>query len=884
MEEAKNLSKAYEPKQVEEKLYHMWVENGYFTPEIDYDKEPYTIVIPPPNITGQLHMGHALDNTIQDILIRWRRMQGYSTLWLPGTDHASIATEAKIVETLAKEGKTKYDLGRDGFLEKAWEWKREYGGRIINQLKKLGCSCDWTRERFTLDEGCSKAVSKVFISLYEKGLIYRGERIINWCPNCKTSISDIETIYDDEKGHFWHIKYPVKDSDDYIEIATTRPETMLGDTAVAVHPEDERYKHLIGKAVILPLMNKEIPIIADEYVDMEFGTGAVKITPAHDPNDFEVGLRHNLSMPRVMNDDGTINELGGKYCGLDRYEARKQIVKDLEEQGYLVNIKDHDHSVGHCQRCNTTIEPILSKQWFVKMKPLAEPAIEVVKDGRVKFVPDRFSKIYFNWMENIQDWCISRQLWWGHRIPAYYCQDCGEIIVADKAPEKCSKCGGELKQDEDTLDTWFSSALWPFSTLGWPEETEDLKYFYPTSVLVTGYDIIFFWVARMIFSAMENMKKEPFKYVYIHGIVRDAEGRKMSKSLGNGIDPLDVIDKYGADALRFNLISGNSPGNDMRFFWERVEAFSNFANKIWNAARFVLMNTDENKDYNTIFNSSKDNFTTADYWILSKLNKLIKEVTDNMEKFELGIAAQKIYDFIWFEFCDWYIELVKPRLYSDLDEDKSVAQATLIHVLKNSMKLLHPFMPFITEEIYSHIPQASESIVISRWPEYDEAMDFASKEENMEIIMEAIKGIRNIRAEMNVVPSRKSKTIIVSDREEVRNAMEEGSSYIQKLAHSSEVIIKGEKKDIPEDAVSIIIEGAEIFLPLEDLIDKEKEIERLMKEKEKLDKELERVRSKLSNEKFIAKAPDKVIQEEKDKEKKYMELMDKVLERLKVLK
>ena len=884
MEDAKNLSKAYDPKQVEERLYKIWVEKGYFMPEIDYEKEPYTIVIPPPNITGQLHMGHALDNTIQDILIRWRRMQGYSTLWLPGTDHASIATEAKIVETLAKEGKTKYELGREGFLERAWEWKREYGGRIINQLKKLGCSCDWTRERFTLDEGCSKAVTKVFVSLYEKGLIYRGERIINWCPNCKTSISDIETIYDDEKGHFWHIKYPVKGSDEFIEIATTRPETMLGDTAVAVHPEDERYKHLIGKTVILPLMNKEIPVIADEYVDMEFGTGAVKITPAHDPNDFEVGLRHNLPMPRVMNDDGTINELGGKYSGLDRYEARKQIVKDLEEQGYLVNIKDHDHSVGHCQRCNTTIEPILSKQWFVKMKPLAEPAIEVVEDGRVKFVPDRFSKIYFNWMENIQDWCISRQLWWGHRIPAYYCQDCGEIIVADKAPEKCSKCGGELKQDEDTLDTWFSSALWPFSTLGWPEETEDLKYFYPTSVLVTGYDIIFFWVARMIFSAMENMKKEPFKYVYIHGIVRDAEGRKMSKSLGNGIDPLDVIDKYGADALRFNLISGNSPGNDMRFFWERVEAFSNFANKIWNAARFVLMNTDENKDYNTIFNSSKDNFTTADYWILSKLNKLIKEVTDNMEKFELGIAAQKIYDFIWFEFCDWYIELVKPRLYSDLDEDKSVAQATLIHVLKNSMKLLHPFMPFITEEIYSHIPQASESIVISRWPEYDEAMDFASKEENMEIIMEAIKGIRNIRAEMNVVPSRKSKTIIVSDREEVRNAMEEGSSYIQKLAHSSEVIIKGEKKDIPEDAVSIIIEGAEIFLPLEDLIDKEKEIERLMKEKEKLDKELERVRGKLSNEKFIAKAPDKVIQEEKDKEKKYMELMDKVLERLKVLK
>jgi len=883
MEEAKNLSKAYDPKQVEEKLYNMWVENGYFTPEIDYDKEPYTIVIPPPNITGQLHMGHALDNTIQDILIRWRRMQGYCTLWLPGTDHASIATEAKIVETLAKEGKTKYDLGREGFLERAWEWKREYGGRIINQLKKLGCSCDWTRERFTLDEGCSKAVEKVFISLYEKGLIYRGERIINWCPNCKTSISDIETIYDDEKGHFWHIKYPVKGSDEYIEIATTRPETMLGDTAVAVHPEDERYKHLIGKTVILPLMNKEIPIIADEYVDMEFGTGAVKITPAHDPNDFEVGLRHNLPMPRVMNDDGTINEIGGQYCGLDRYEARKKIVEDLKEQGYLVKIKDHDHSVGHCQRCDTIIEPILSKQWFVKMKPLAEPAIEVVKDGRVKFVPDRFSKIYFNWMENIQDWCISRQLWWGHRIPAYYCQDCGEIIVTDKAPDKCSKCGGELRQDEDTLDTWFSSALWPFSTLGWPEETEDLKYFYPTSVLVTGYDIIFFWVARMIFSAMEHMKKEPFKYVYIHGIVRDAEGRKMSKSLGNGIDPLDVIDKYGADALRFNLISGNSPGNDMRFFWERVEAFSNFANKIWNAARFVLMNTDENKDYREIFDSSKDKMTTADYWIINKLNKLIKEVTENMEKFELGIAAQKIYDFIWFEFCDWYIELVKPRLYSENEEDKVIAQATLIHVLVNSMKLLHPFMPFITEEIYSHVPQASEAIVISKWPEYDDAMDFTSQEENMEIIMDAIKGIRNIRAEMNVAPSRKSKTIIVSDREEIRNAMLEGTSYIQKLAYSSEVIIKEEKKDIPKDAVSVIIEGAEIFLPLEDLIDKEKEIERLTKEKEKLEKELERVRSKLSNEKFIAKAPEKVIQEEKDKEKKYAELMEKVLERLKAL-
>lgn len=883
MEDAKNLNKAYDPKQVEEKLYKMWTENGYFTPEADYSKEPYTIVIPPPNITGQLHMGHALDNTIQDILIRWRRMQGYSTLWLPGTDHASIATEAKIVDSLAKEGKTKYDLGREGFLRKAWDWKEEYGGRIINQLKKLGCSCDWTRERFTLDEGCSKAVSKVFMSLYEKGLIYRGERIINWCPSCKTSISDIETIYDDEKGHFWHIKYQIKDLDDFIEIATTRPETMLGDTAVAVHPEDERYKHLIGKTVILPLLNKEIPIIADEYVDMEFGTGAVKITPAHDPNDFEVGLRHGLPMPRVMNDDGTINELGGKYCGLDRYAARRQIVSDLQESGLLVIVKDHDHSVGHCQRCNTTVEPILSKQWFVKMKPLAEPAIEVVKNGTIKFVPDRFSKIYFNWMENIQDWCISRQLWWGHRIPAYYCSDCGEIIVTIDPQETCGKCGGKLKQDEDTLDTWFSSALWPFSTLGWPDNTEDLKYFYPTSVLVTGYDIIFFWVARMIFSAMENMKEEPFKYVYIHGIVRDSEGRKMSKSLGNGIDPLDVIEKHGADALRFNLISGNSPGNDMRFFWERVEAFSNFANKIWNASRFVLMNIDDDFDYENILHSYRDALTTADYWILSKLNRLKREVTENMEKFELGIAAQKIYDFIWFEFCDWYIELVKPRLYSEEAESKTIAQATLTYVLRDSIKLLHPFMPFITEEIYMHLLQTSHSIVISQWPQYDEAFDASSQERNMEIIMEAIKGIRNIRAEMNVVPSRKSNTIIISDREEVINAMMEGTPYIQKLAYSSEVILKTTKENIPDGAVSIIIEGAEIFLPLEDLIDKEKEIERLNKEKERLEKELERVKQKLSNEKFLSKAPAAVIEEEKDKEKKYSELMVKVLDRLKGL-
>ena len=884
MDDKKNIAKSYDPKQVEEKLYKTWIEKGYFTPKIDYDKEPYTIVIPPPNITGQLHMGHALDNTIQDILIRWKRMQGYATLWLPGTDHASIATEAKIVESLNKEGKTKYDLGREKFLERAWKWKEEYGGRIVNQLMKLGSSCDWTRERFTLDEGCSKAVIKVFVDLYKKGLVYKGERIINWCPSCKTSISDIETIYDEENGHFWHIKYPLKNSDKFIEIATTRPETMLGDTAVAVHPKDERYKELIGKTIILPLMNKEIPIIADEYVDMEFGTGAVKITPAHDPNDFEVGIRHNLSMPRVINDDGTINELGAEYCGLDRYEARKRIVEDLDKAGLLVKVKDHEHSVGHCQRCNTTIEPILSKQWFVKMKPLAKPAIDVVNDGTVKFVPDRFSKIYFNWMENIQDWCISRQLWWGHRIPAYYCLDCGEIIVSEKTPEKCNKCGGSLKQDEDTLDTWFSSALWPFSTLGWPEDTEDFKYFFPTNVLVTGYDIIFFWVARMIFSSMENIGKEPFKHVFIHGIVRDSEGRKMSKSLGNGIDPLDVIDKYGADALRFNLISGNSPGNDMRFFWERVEAFSNFANKIWNASRFALMNIEDTDMPENGFEEYQDHMTVADKWIISKLNRLIKDVTENLEKFEVGIAAQKIYDFIWFEFCDWYIELIKPRLYSDESLSKKAAQSTLIYVLKESLKLLHPYMPFITEEIYQHLPRDCESIVISSWPQYYEKYELPEEEKSMEKIMEAIKAIRNIRAEMNVVPSRKAKTIIITDNEQVKSAMTEGKSYFEKLAYSSEVIIKDDKASIPEESVSIIIEGAEIFIPLEDLIDKEKEIERLMKEEEKLQGELERVKSKLNNKNFVEKAPKDVVEEEREKEKKYEELMEKVLERLKALK
>lgn len=881
MDESKNIAKTYDPKVVEEKLYKESVENGYFTPQIDENKKPYTIVIPPPNITGQLHMGHALDNAIQDILIRWRRMQGYSTLWLPGTDHASIATEAKIVEMLTKEGKLKYELGREGFLDRAWKWKEEYGGRIINQLKKLGASCDWTRERFTLDEGCSKAVKEVFIRLYNKGLIYRGERIINWCPNCKTSISDIETIYEDKSGFFWHIKYPIKDSDEYIEIATTRPETMLGDTAVAVNPNDDRYKHLIGKMLVLPLANREIPVIADDYVDMDFGTGAVKITPAHDPNDYEVGVRHNLSMPRIMNDDGTINQFGGCYEGLDRYEARKRIVEDLQKIGLLVKAKEHNHNVGHCQRCNTIIEPILSKQWFVKMEPLAKPAIEVVREGKVKFVPERFSKIYFNWMENIQDWCISRQLWWGHRIPAYYCEDCREIMVSDTKPQKCSKCEGQnIKQDEDTLDTWFSSALWPFSTLGWPDETRDLKYFYPTSVLVTGYDIIFFWVARMIFSAMENIGKEPFEYVYIHGIVRDSEGRKMSKSLGNGIDPLEVIDKYGADALRFNLISGNSPGNDMRFFWEKVESCSNFANKIWNASRFVLMNIDENTIKNIDIEEYNKAKTTADKWILSKLNKLIKEVTDNMEKFELGIASQKLYDFIWFEFCDWYIELVKPRLYGEDTESKLSAQITLLNVLSNSMKLLHPFMPFITEEIYNHLPNSDKSLVISNWPEYDESQVMPTEESRMQIVMDAIKAIRNLRAEMNVIRSRKAKTYIIANDENAKFAIQEGEIYFEKLASSLEVIIYDKKEQISEATVSVITPDLEIYLPLNDLIDKEKEIERLNNEKENLEKEVERVEKKLKNQGFLAKAPKTVIEEEEEKMRKYQQMLEKVVERL----
>lgn len=882
MNEQKNIEKTYDPKQVEDRLYSEWMDNGYFHAVVDHNKEPYTIVIPPPNITGQLHMGHALDNTLQDILIRWKRMQGFSALWLPGTDHASIATEAKIVEAMAKEGIKKEDLGREKFLERAWEWKAHYGGRIVEQLKKLGSSCDWERERFTMDEGLSEAVREVFIRLYRNGLIYRGERIINWCPKCNTSISDAEVEYEEKAGHFWHLKYPVKDSNEYMVVATTRPETMLGDTAVAVHPEDERYKHLIGKAVVLPLMNREIPIIADNYVEKDFGTGVVKITPAHDPNDFEVGLRHNLPQIRVMNDDATMNELARQYQGMDRYEARKQIIKDLENLDLLVKIEDHTHNVGTCYRCSTVIEPIISKQWFVKMKPLAEPAIEVVKDGTIKFVPERFSKIYFNWMENIQDWCISRQLWWGHRIPAYYCKECGHMMVEEDMPDVCPKCGStRIEQDEDTLDTWFSSALWPFSTLGWPKDTEDLKYFYPTNVLVTGYDIIFFWVARMIFSGMEHMKKEPFSHVFIHGIVRDAEGRKMSKSLGNGIDPLEIIEKYGTDALRFTLTIGTSPGNDLRFSAEKVESSRNFANKIWNASRFVLMNFDEKLDFSKV---DTGRFTTADKWILSRINNLTREVTENMDRYELGIALQKVYEFIWEEFCDWYIELVKPRLYDREDATRLEAQYVLNYVLGNAMKLLHPYMPFITEEIYKHLVNEDRSIMISKWPEYKEEYNFSAEENKMELIMSVIKSIRNIRAEMNVPPSRKSKTIFVAAGIKEQETLKEGKMFIERLASSSEVIIKSDKADIPSDAVSSILSGVEIYMPLEDLIDLDKEIERLDKERVNLEKELERVNNKLSNKGFIAKAPQKVVDEEKEKQEKYREMYNKVLERINSLK
>ena len=872
---SKELEKNYNPAEIESRLYQKWEDKKYFHAEVDRSKKPFTIVMPPPNITGQLHMGHALDNTLQDILIRFKRMQGYSALWVPGTDHASIATEAKVVEKIAAEGLTKEKLGREKFLEHVWDWKKEYGGRIVKQLKKIGSSADWDRERFTMDEGCNKAVKEVFVNLYNKGLIYRGERIINWCPCCLTSISDAEVEYEDQAGHFWHLRYPLSDGSGYIEMATTRPETMLGDTAVAVNPNDDRYKEYIGKTVILPLVNREIPIVADDYVDMEFGTGVVKITPAHDPNDFEVGLRHNLPVINVLTEDAKIVDAYPKYAGMDRYEARKAIVADLEEGGFLVKIEDHAHNVGTCYRCHTTVEPRVSKQWFVKMEELAKPAIEAVKTGETKFVPEHFDKTYYHWLENIKDWCISRQLWWGHRIPAFYCDDCGELIVTKDDNAVCPKCGKPMRQDPDTLDTWFSSALWPFSTLGWPDKTEELDYFYPTSTLVTGYDIIFFWVIRMMFSGIEHTGKAPFDTILIHGLVRDSQGRKMSKSLGNGIDPLEVIDKYGADALRLTLVTGNAPGNDMRFYWERVEASRNFANKVWNASRFIMMNLDK-ADVNDIDMST---LTDADKWILSKVNTLAKDVTENMENYDLGVAVQKIYDFIWEEFCDWYIEMVKPRLYNDEDTTKAAALWTLKTVLIDSLKLLHPYMPFITEEIFCNLSD-EESIMISSWPVYTESRNFAKEEKAVETIKEAVRGIRNTRTDMNVPPSRKSMVYIVSDNKEITDIFDEGKVFFKTLAYASDVIIQKDKSNIDEDAVAVLIPNATVYIPFSDLVDIEKEIERLKNEQKKLEGELARVNGMLSNEKFVSKAPEAKIQEERDKLAKYTTMMEQVKERL----
>ncbi len=874
----KELEKTYTPQNIEDRLYQKWLDKKYFAAHVNPDKKPFTIVMPPPNITGQLHMGHALDNTLQDILIRYKRMQGYEALWQPGTDHAAIATEVKVIDKLKSEGIDKNELGREGFLEKAWEWREEYGGRIINQLKKMGSSADWDRERFTMDEGCSKAVKEVFIRLYKKGYIYKGSRIINWCPVCKTSISDAEVEHVEQAGHFWHIKYPIVGEDGYVEIATTRPETMLGDTAVAVNPEDERYTHLVGKMLKLPLTDRESPVIADAYVDKDFGTGCVKITPAHDPNDFEVGKRHNLPEINIMNDDATINaEYGGKYAGMDRYEARKAIVKDLEELGLLVKVEDHVHSVGTHDRCKTTVEPLIKPQWFVRMDEMAKPAMDALKTGQLKFVPESFGKTYLHWLENIRDWCISRQLWWGHRIPAYYCENCGEMVVAEENPGVCPKCGHtHMVQDEDTLDTWFSSALWPFSTLGWPEETEDYKYFYPTDVLVTGYDIIFFWVIRMVFSGIEQTGKVPFHTVFIHGLVRDSQGRKMSKSLGNGIDPLEVIDKYGADALRMTLVTGNAPGNDMRFYWERVEASRNFANKIWNASRFIMMNLDKAP----AVEEDLSRLTDADKWILSKCNTLAREVTENLDKFELGIALQKINDFIWEEFCDWYIEMVKPRLYNDADETKAAALWTLKTVLIQSLKLLHPYMPFITEEIFCTLQEEEESIMISSWPVYREDWNFPVQEDEVERIKEAVRAIRNIRSSMNVPPSKKTQVFVVSDSAQVRDIFERGRVFFASLAGASEVLVQEDKAGIADDAVSAVVHQAVIYMPFADLVDVEKEIERLKKEEERLAKELARVDGMLSNEKFLSRAPEAKIAEEKAKKEKYAQMMDQVKERL----
>ena len=881
------MEKTYNPAAIEEKIYDRWLQKKYFHAEVDRSKKPFTIVMPPPNITGQLHMGHALDNTMQDILIRCKRMQGYEALWQPGTDHASIATEVKIINKLKEEGISKEELGREGFLEKAWEWKEEYGGRIIKQLKKLGSSADWDRERFTMDEGCSKAVEEVFCKLHEKGYIYKGSRIINWCPVCKTSISDAEVEHVEQVGHFWHIKYPVAgEPGRFIEIATTRPETLLGDTAVAVHPEDERYMDLIGKNVILPLVGREIPVVGDLHADKDKGTGAVKITPAHDPNDFEVGKRHNLPEINVMNDDGTINKLGGKYAGLDRYEARKQIVADLDAQGYLCGIEDITHAVGTHDRCKTTVEPMIKPQWFVAMEEMAKPAINAIKTGELKFVPESYSKTYLHWLENIRDWCISRQLWWGHRIPAYYCDECGEIVVSKGMPSVCPKCGcTHFTQDPDTLDTWFSSALWPFSTLGWPEKTEELDYFYPTDVLVTGYDIIFFWVIRMVFSGYEQTGKAPFHTVLIHGLVRDSQGRKMSKSLGNGIDPLEVIDKYGADALRLTLITGNAPGNDMRFYWERVESSRNFANKVWNASRFMLMNFEQAAEKGiSIEGVSLADLTQADKWILSKMNRLTKDVTENIDKYELGIAVSKIYDFIWEEFCDWYIEMVKPRLYNDEDKTKAAALWTLKTVLINALKLLHPYMPFITEEIFCNVQNEEESIMISKWPEYKDEWNFEEDEKAVELIKEAVRGIRNTRTGMNVPPSRKAKVFVVSEFEEVRNIFENSKAFFATLGYASEVAVQSDKTGIAEDAVSVLIHQAALYMPFADLVDIDKEIERLTKEEDKMNKEIKRAQGMLSNPKFVDKAPADKVQAEKDKLEKYTQMLAQIQERLAALK
>ena len=880
----KELAKTYDPKGIEDRLYQKWEDNKYFHAEVDRSKKPFTIVMPPPNITGQLHMGHALDNTMQDILIRYKRMQGYSALWQPGTDHAAIATEVKVINSLKEKGINKADLTRDEFLKYAWDWKEEYGGRIVKQLKKMGSSADWERERFTMDEGCSEAVKEVFIRLFDKGYIYKGSRIINWCPVCKTSISDAEVEHVEQTGHFWHIKYPIIGEEGrFVEIATTRPETMLGDTAVAVNPDDERYTDIIGKKLLLPIVNREIPVIADPYVDKEFGTGCVKITPAHDPNDFEVGKRHNLAEINILNDDATINANGGIYEGMDRYEARKAIVAKLDELGLLVKVVEHVHNVGTHDRCKTTVEPMIKPQWFVKMEEMAKPAIDALQSGRLKFVPESFGKTYMHWLEGIRDWCISRQLWWGHRIPAYYCEECGEMVVSRDMPEKCPKCGcNHLKQDEDTLDTWFSSALWPFSTLGWPNKTEELDYFYPTDVLVTGYDIIFFWVIRMVFSALEQTGTEPFHTVLIHGLVRDSQGRKMSKSLGNGIDPLEVIDKYGADALRLTLITGNAPGNDMRFYWERVESSRNFANKVWNASRFIMMNLGDEQP----IKPEDADLLPVDKWILSKVNTLAKDVTENMDKYELGIAVQKVYDFIWEEFCDWYIEIAKVRLYKKEEDPKAANTAlwVLKTVLTNALKMLHPYMPFITEEIFCTLCPEEETIMLAPWPEYTEEWNFAKEEADVETIKVLVKGIRNIRSEMNVPPSRKAKYFIVSPDENLRELFASHKDIYSQLISANEIDVQADKAGIPEDAVSVVIPNAVVYIPLEELVDMAKERERLEKEKAKLAKELARSNGMLNNEKFLSKAPQAKVDEEKAKLEKYKQMMEDVENRLAQLK